>query len=121
MKVWGLTPGETVRTLESIGLQADNVRADGRALRYRIIPPDSRHKYARRAASGRRVKACSYEGFRDGIRALFRAGSVRVQTTLGDWSSLDAFESDLPRLARVNVGSLYNPVPMADLSNWGDA
>lgn len=66
--------------------------------------------YARRQfRNGHRSVNLCWHGFRDFVSGVFLTGATRVKTMVGDWDSLDAFNADLPRLANINVGSMFEP------------
>jgi len=134
MKVRGLTIDE----LEDIGavlyLVLSNVRTIGRYVHFKLSPIHSRHHYARTTTSGRGLKACSFEAFRDFTYLVFRRYKqrtddslrltrdesrypIRVASASGHWQSLEQFEDDEDRLAQVNIGSAMDPHTFESLSN----
>lgn len=118
MKLYAPLPLELAREVASqLDLELDNVRVRKNHVEFKLNPPNSRHKYARTSRNGRALKACSYEAFRDFITLAFRNGATKIQSAFGTWNSYQAFENDLPRLARINVGSQAFPAYMRDLSN----
>ncbi len=67
-------------------------------------------KSARRQfRNGHRSVNLCWHGFRDFVTCVFILGARRVQTKVGDWDSLDAFNDDLYRIANINVGSMMEP------------
>ena len=117
MTVWGLSIEKARTIAATLELEIDNSRREGRGIAFRLSPPHSRHRYARKSASGRRLKSCSYEAFRDFIASCFKSGATRVKTMLGDWNSLSEFRCDLSKLWTHNVGSHARPGHYGSLSN----
>jgi len=127
MIVRGVNAQRLREIVDSLGLEFDNFRAEGRGFGFRLIPPNSRAHYARRSprpgyagGKSRRLKATCYHGFRDFIRLAFEAGASRVQSAWGKWPTRELFEAELPRLRDRNVGSLAAPCRMVDLCECGD-
>ncbi len=119
MKVWGMTPDDITSTLDIATkgrVEPYNMRQDGRAVALRLVPHNARAPFARRSASGRRMRALCYHGFRDAILALFNVGGTsRIQSVAGDWRTVEAFRNDLGRLREHNVGSQADPAYMWEL------
>ena len=142
MKVWGLSEYDVENVLEAIGLDVDNIQTVGKAVQFRMLPHDSRGQYSRTTPNGRRVRACCYHGFRDGILALFNAGATRVHTANsgerryvlahwskdgsyrvpghevivpGDWTNARDFRQALGKLHSMNIGSEVEPCEMGNL------
>jgi hypothetical protein len=117
MKIYGLSVDQLGEIAKQLDLRMSNVRPRKNAVEFKLDPPYSSHRYARETADGRKLKACSYEAFRDFITLAFRSGATRAQSAQGSWHSFAAFEDDLDRLARVNIGSRACPRYMGDASN----
>jgi hypothetical protein len=115
MKLYGIDEQQAQCIAAALDLELDNLRRVSKnAIAMRVIPHSARSKYARTSASGRRLKATCYHGFRDFITAAFEEGATRVQSTGGDFKSLEQFDYALPRLARLNIGSEACPRRMLD-------
>lgn len=119
MYIWGLDSQKLEGIALDLGLEIENGRSKGRAYAFRLCPPSSRSRYARVSPNPwgkpRHIKACCYHAFRDYIGRAFQQGATRVQSTGGDWRSLDAFKADLSRLHSQNVGSQMYPASMGEL------
>lgn len=105
--------------LQSISLSLDmaltNAREIGRFFSFRLVPKSSDTYYSRKTASGRRVKALCFHGWRDFIRVSFSRGATVITSTLGRWTSQEEFDADIPRIKALNIGSVQTPLTMLEL------
>jgi hypothetical protein len=108
--------------IKSIAQGLDLILADARlvgprtnAVSFKLRTKDAHTYYSRKSFTGRRGKYVCFHGWRDFIRVCFANGATRISTTLGHWSSVESFDSDLPRLAALNMGSESSPVSMPSL------
>lgn len=121
----GFNPDMVTAIAMSLNLCTDNTRMNGRRVYFRLLPESSHSRYARTTATGRKLRACCFHGFRDFIRECFKLGATAVGSSIrtisdGDspsnrWNNIDQFERDIPELAHMNLGSEYHPVDMFDL------
>lgn len=119
MKAWGITSYQLAQLEGPETFEFENIREIGRAIAFKANPTSSRSRYARRAASGRRLKALCYHGWRDLVLKLFEMGATRVQSTMGDWRTPDEFRWQLPDLYSVNAGSMMQPRAFGQLCEHG--
>ena len=117
MTIYGLNDQQTTDIATRLGLVPTNVRTSGRGVALKLEPPDSDHRYARTSGRGRRLKACSYEAFRDFILSCFASGATRIKSAQGDWKDGDSFRQGLDAMRSLNVGSMMEPSYMGNLSN----
>jgi len=122
--------GIDLATLQAIAAKLELVIDNPRqltknAIAVKLTPINSDHRYARKTARGRRVKACSYEAFRDFVLSAFENGAYKVNTIhprARKHASMNRmqFESMLGwdgPFYNYNVGSPMYPVTMGELSN----
>jgi hypothetical protein len=118
MKVYGVTESNIQSAIHFMDIQEAQTfeRLSRNCVQISIRAKTSDSRYARRTYGGlspsRRSIAICWHGFRDFIRRMFGSGAYRVHTMYGDWESLGEFEEDLPRLARLNMGSKMYPVEL---------
>lgn len=92
-------------------------RAVPGGMRFRLGVFDSRKHGARTSASGRHTPSASWEAHRDFLRALFAiVPDAVVYTSLATYRGAENFEETFPETAHRNVGSMYNPVTMRQLT-----
>lgn len=110
MKVFGLS-NEKINQIAAAmtELEISNVRVTRTSTAFKLNPTHSDSVWARKSRQGRRLKAGNYDMWRVFIILCFKFGAKRVQTSQGNWLSVGDFMSDLPRLARTNIGSIYQP------------
>ena len=117
MTVYGINATQVNAICEKLELVPTNERTSGKGYALKLEPPNSGHRYARTSGSGRKLKACSYEAFRDFILSCFESGATRVKTAWGDWRDVETFRDGLDDMAAKNIGSIMYPAYMADQSN----
>lgn len=117
MTIYGITAGQIQELCQKLELVPTNLRANGRGIALKLEPPNSDHRYARTSGMGRRLKACSYEAFRDFGLSCFASGATRIKSAWGDWPDADSFRNDLDTLYSKNIGSIMQPAYMGELSN----
>lgn len=122
MTFYGIPQDKLQAIARGLDLEIDTPRKDGKGLSFRVLPLNSDHKYARRSGSGRRVKACSYEAFRDFILSAFANGCTAIRTihpTLRKHTRMTEteFRDLLESFRYYNIGSRMYPAYMVDLSN----
>ena len=117
MTIYGITASQVDGIAQKLELVTSNVRTTKTSVSVKLDPPDSDHRYARRSWQGRRLKACSYQAFRDFILSCFASGATRVKSAMGDWRDEVAFRYDLESLWAKNIGSQVCPAMMGELSN----
>ena len=123
MKFYGTNLETLQKIADELDLTIENARQISKnCVAVKLTPRNSDHKYARRTAHGRRVKACSYEAFRDFVLSAFANGATKVNTIdprVREHKTMDKeeFEARLDEFACLNVGSRMCPVFMGDLSN----
>ena len=106
-----------VTTPHDVSISAVANRAGRYTHRMRLVPLDSSKRGARYAASGRRVKAASWEVHRDFLRDLFALDpSATVRTALAVYAGADDFAQKFPATRNHRVGSQCAPVAFGDLS-----
>lgn len=154
MLLWGLTETEVRATIARVsadkyggnlrpGVGGYAVRQEGPRVRFTIGVESSRGPGARRAASGRRLAAASWQAHYDVMAALFDAGATRIASGMADYRGGDgkpalirsegwdgrrymrkagvyesgrrAFDVLAERTADLNVGSVVNPVAFGEL------
>jgi len=130
VKVWSVTEAQLRDCAAEVGVELYELREEGRALRFRIVPTaykDARgdHKYQRVSVSvfreGRRVHAVCWHGHRDFMRAIFRANpDARIKTGIADYRGSDDFEQKFEATGDRNVGSLMYPMRMRDACKCHD-
>ena len=97
-------------------LYFDFTSASGRSFRGRILPASSHDKGARRAASGRRVKAACWHAHRDVMLALFDAvPEAKVSTALATYVGRQSFLEQYGATRSTNHGSMMAPASYGDL------
>lgn len=90
--------------------------------RARVDVASSRGPGARRARSGRRLRAACWHAYRDVLAELFdRYPDATVRTALATYRGNDGFHRDYPATGDVNIGSRMDPVTMPELCDCGDA
>ena len=119
MRVWNITTPQAARIATNMGIEIKSIKQDSVAIDITLRPVDSRSKYSRSSYSyefsnPRRGPWLCYHGFETFIRAAFLTGATRIKSTMGDWRSIEAFNSDLPALATRNAGSRYYPIALGD-------
>lgn len=122
MVFYGISATALEQIATCLGLTLENVGTKGRGISAKLTPKDSRDRYARKSGSGRRVKAASYEAFRDFILSAFANGATDVRTIhpkTRTSARMNAFEFTglLEDFRWYNVGSQAFPAYMGDLSN----
>ena len=118
---------ETLKAIaEKLELVIDNPRQLSKiAVAVKLSPINSDHAYARKTPQGRRVKACSYEAFRDFVLSAFEHGATKVNTInpvtkvhfTMDKETFVSFLGWDGAFYNMNVGSQMNPCTMGELSN----
>lgn len=84
----------------------------------RIVPLTSDSHGSRRSASGRRVKAASWEAHRDVMVNLFeRCPKATIRTSIITYKGKEDFQAKFRATADHNVGSQVYPAYIRDLSN----
>lgn len=79
-------------------------------------------RYQRISPNGRRVAAVCWHGFRDYFRAVFEIEPKAVfRTALETWRGKEDFESRYRVTASRNIGSMMQPMMMADACVCPDA
>lgn len=97
-------------------------RGGGRTLSVKVnLPdgppgsPDDRERYRRISHRGRRINAVCWHGFRDFFRTLFEySPEAVVKTALATYDGPEGFEATYPSTGEGNIGSLWEPMAMAD-------
>lgn len=103
-------------------LIASNLRTmretrNGFTYRMRLVPRDSRRRGARFSPSGRHCAACSWEAFRDFMRAIYAQDpGAMIATGFTTYRSAEHFERTHGETRNKQVGSLANPIAFGDLS-----
>jgi len=128
MKVWGVNDTQLRICADEVGVKLQDVRKDGRALRFQIRPTGERidgdYKYQRTSASGfnpeRRVFAVCWHGHRDFMRAILaREPDARIKTMWADYRGSEDFERNFEVTGLRNVGSMMYPVTAQGVCNCG--
>ncbi len=108
MRITGSTMEIVSDTISGLDIEVDQSfrQVSKNVIQVSLRAHTSDSKYARRQfRTGYRSVHLCWHGFRDFVSGVFLLGARRVQTTVGDWDSLDAFNDDLYRIANINVGS----------------
>lgn len=115
MKVRGLSWILLSNIAEGLDLSVIDSRELSLDLQFKIRARHSYTYYSRESLTGRSGPWVCFHGWRDFIRVCFANGATRIQTAQGTWKDVDAFDKDLPRMERLNVGSIMAPRTMPDL------
>lgn len=110
MKVYGIMEEAIQETMDAMDIKEQSFkRLSKNCIQISLRAKTSRGRYARRSYRSHHysVSLC-WHGFERFIRAMLEQGASRVHTSLGDWTSVGAFQDDLTRLANVNVGSMVH-------------
>lgn len=98
-------------------VQRDAYEMSPNRFRARLRVTDSHEHGARMSWSGRHMPAASWEAYRDVLQVLFdKYPNARVQTAHAVYRGREGFERDYPETAWVNVGSLFQPAYLRELS-----
>ena len=97
-------------------------RGGGRTLSVKVNLPhgpagahDDRERYRRISHHGRRVNAVCWHGFRDFFRTLFEyTPDAVIKTALATYDGPEGFEATYPSTGEGNIGSMFEPMAMAD-------
>ena len=77
--------------------------------------PNDRERYRRISHSGRKINAVCWHGFRDFFRALFEyTPDAVVKTALATYAGSKGFEATFPATGAKNIGSMFEPMAIAD-------
>lgn len=124
MQVRGLQTYQAIPIVASVsdGLYDGNIDVrdwgdDSRSsCHFRLWATHAHGHGARMSASGRYAHAASWEAYRDVIRALLENGARSVRTGMMTYHSLADFEARHRETANINIGSMFYPVTMPELS-----
>lgn len=116
MKIHGLTLEQLSAAAAELNLQLYNVREEKTHIACVLRPTaNTAPEYRKQSYSGRRVWACSWRAHRDWMYLLFDQNqNAKIVSCLATYDGYDSFLLEYPRTARINVGSLMQPLAYED-------
>ncbi len=119
MRVWNINTTQANIITAGMGITTNRLDEDSKAVNITLKPLDSRAKFSRSSYSygfntPRRGPWLCHHGFEEFIRQSFSRGATRIKSTMGDWKSIEDFESCLPELESRNAGSIAFPISLGD-------